>query len=165
MQVALKFAMREDLVEDLLHETEIYAGPLANLQGRCVPRCFGMYAGLRGEDGRIIGCLVVEWFGDVIRRSFGKLSADLRWRIFQNLAEIHTQGLIHNDFAERNVLVAKDGDVRIIDFDMAQSHHDCQHMDHWTGGVNLSSTTMVCQEDIKFEELTRVWNQGLRLKN
>ena len=47
-----------------------------------------------------------------------------RVKILQRLGEIHRQGLLHGDFAERNVL-EKDGDVRLIDFDNAVFGHEC----------------------------------------
>ncbi|KIM43765.1 hypothetical protein M413DRAFT_69042, partial [Hebeloma cylindrosporum] len=45
-------------------------------------------------------------------------------RILQQLGEIHRQGFLHGDFAERNVL-QRNGDVRLIDFDQAVPHHRC----------------------------------------
>lgn len=46
-------------------------------------------------------------------------------RILERLGEIHRQGLLHGDFAERNIL-EKDGDVRLIDFDNAIPGHRCR---------------------------------------
>jgi hypothetical protein len=135
----LKFALREDLISDLAEEANIYTGVLRPLQGIAVPYCHGLYAGL-GEAGEPIACLMLERWGECIGQPFERLPLELRcgnfWcllqpgfnssgriRILQRLGEIHRQGLLHGDFAERNVLEL-DGDIRIIDFDQTE-RHDC----------------------------------------
>ncbi len=49
--VALKFAMRGDLIGHLVEEAELYLGPLAPLQGSTVPRYHGLYIGLVDDEG------------------------------------------------------------------------------------------------------------------
>ncbi|KAJ7632723.1 hypothetical protein FB45DRAFT_913289 [Roridomyces roridus] len=121
--LALKFAMREDLIDALKEESRVYSGALHSLQGSVIPRCFGLYVGV-GEEDQQIGCLVLEHFGECIQQPFSFLPLDLKIRIMDSIASIHRQGLLHGDFAERNVLV-QDGDVRIIDFDQTEWGHDC----------------------------------------
>lgn len=141
--VALKFAMREDLIPYLAEEAGVYTGALEPLQGRAIPYCYGLYVG-SGEDGQSIACLVLEHWGECLHQPFDKLSLDIRYaipaysghvffththftriRILERLGEIHRQGLLHGDFAERNVLEL-DGDIRIIDFDQTEDHNcDC----------------------------------------
>lgn len=148
--VALKFAMRDDLIDDLVREASVYTGVLGGLQGHVVPRCYGIYAGTM-DDGQTVACLALEYWGECLRRPFDRLSVDLRCvyivrtlplnvhfflsfysanfslqrlRILQQLGEIHKRGLIHGDFAERNVL-ERNGDIRIIDFDQT-SRHECR---------------------------------------
>ncbi|KAF5345965.1 hypothetical protein D9756_010922 [Leucocoprinus leucothites] len=132
--VALKFAMRDDLIEDLVEEANIYAGVLSSLQGAAIPYCYGLYVGTM-NDGQTVGCLVLEYWGECLRRPFDRLPVDLRLRILQKLGEIHKQGLIHGDFAERNVL-ERNGDIRIIDFDQT-IRHDCQCHSNFRPGEKL----------------------------
>ncbi|KAF8960729.1 hypothetical protein BDZ97DRAFT_1832592 [Flammula alnicola] len=133
--VALKFAMRDDLIADLVEETEMYIGPLEPLQGSTVPRCYGLYAGTGMED-QAIACLVLEYWGEVIQKPFSQLPMELRVRILERLGKIHQQGLLHGDFAERNVL-QKNGDVRIIDFDRAVPHQHCDFDMNFHAGEKL----------------------------
>ncbi|THU80253.1 hypothetical protein K435DRAFT_784150 [Dendrothele bispora CBS 962.96] len=116
--VALKFAMREDLMEDLAQEAAVYLGPLKSLQGKTIPRCFGFYTGL-GEEGQEIACLMLEYWGEGLRTSFSALPLDLRLKTLERLRELHRCGVHHGDFAERNVL-QQNGDVRLIDFDQVE---------------------------------------------
>ncbi|KAK7020529.1 hypothetical protein R3P38DRAFT_2970014 [Favolaschia claudopus] len=123
--LALKFALRDDLVGALEQENRVYRDALQALQGTAVPRCFGMYSGV-DEDGQQIACLVLEFWGSVLGEPFPVLPLDLKIQILQRLGAIHREGkLLHGDFAERNVLF-HEGDVRIIDFDQTQSDHDCR---------------------------------------
>jgi hypothetical protein len=74
--VALKFAMRGDLITDLIEETEMYLGPLEPLQGSTVPQFYGLYAGT--EDDQEIACLVLEYCGDIIPQRFDLLPMEVR---------------------------------------------------------------------------------------
>ncbi|KAF8638429.1 hypothetical protein AX17_002211 [Amanita inopinata Kibby_2008] len=172
--VALKFALREDLVADLAEEACAYTGVLKPLQGTTVPRCHGLYAGTR-DDGQMIACLVLEYWGQCLHQPFKKLPLSIKWvfspsrlarpissslpftssfhllththththihthgthqriRVLHQLGQLHRQGLLHGDFAERNVL-EMNGDIRIIDFDQLKDH-DCRcDMDFRPGG-------------------------------
>ncbi|KAF9479118.1 hypothetical protein BDN70DRAFT_834830 [Pholiota conissans] len=121
--VVLKFAMRSDLISDLVEETEMYLGPLEPLQGSAVPRFYGLYTGT--ENDQDIACLVLEYCGESITKRFSLLPMNLRVRILEHLGEIHRQGFLHGDFAERNVL-HKNGEVRLIDFDRTIPDHHCR---------------------------------------
>ncbi|KAF9010255.1 hypothetical protein BDQ17DRAFT_1226862, partial [Cyathus striatus] len=109
--VALKFAMRDDLIADLVEEADAYTGALKPVQGSAVPRCYGLYVG-EGDEGQTIACLMLEYWGESLRQ---------RMQILNRVGEIHKQGLVLGDFAERNIL-EKNGDIRIIDFDMTTPH-------------------------------------------
>ncbi|KIM43764.1 hypothetical protein M413DRAFT_443666 [Hebeloma cylindrosporum] len=80
--VVLKFAMREDLVDDLIDEDHMYAGPLEPLQGSTVPRCYGAYSGMT-DEGQLVGCLMLEDWGEVLEKPFRQLPMDLRYAQFQ----------------------------------------------------------------------------------
>ncbi|KAF9562061.1 hypothetical protein CPC08DRAFT_706940 [Agrocybe pediades] len=119
----MKFAMREDFIEDLAQEASMYAGPLKTLQGTTIPESYGLYVGTL-DDGQCVACLLLECWGDVIRKPFSQLPMQTRVRILERLGEIHKQGFLHGDFAERNVL-QKNGDIRLIDFDQVVPDHHC----------------------------------------
>ncbi|KAK2464503.1 hypothetical protein APHAL10511_003482 [Amanita phalloides] len=147
LNVVLKFALREDLIPSLAEEACAYVGALKPLQGKTVPVCYGLYAGAR-EDGQMIACLVLEYWGQSLRQPFRRLPLNLkldlplhisfiwshglmdaylhssiRLKILHQLGELHRCGFHHGDFAERNIL-ERNGDIRIIDFDEF-IEHDC----------------------------------------
>ncbi|KAJ7271884.1 hypothetical protein B0H12DRAFT_1091868 [Mycena haematopus] len=132
---ALKFAMREDLVLGLEEESRIYCNALQTLQGTTIPRCFGIYTGI-GEAGQQIACLVLEYWGECLQQPFPVLPLDLKIQILERLGAIHREGLLHGDFAERNVLL-HEGDIRIIDFDQTESGHDCRCKMNFRPGEKL----------------------------
>lgn len=74
--VALKFAMRDDLITNLVDEANVYAGRLKPLQGAAIPRCYGLYAGTL--NGQTVACLVLEYWGECLRRPFERLPVELR---------------------------------------------------------------------------------------
>ncbi|KAJ6623547.1 hypothetical protein B0H10DRAFT_1686405, partial [Mycena sp. CBHHK59/15] len=78
-------------------------------------------------------------------------------QILQRLGDIHRQGLIHGDFAERNVLL-QDGEIRIIDFDQTQSGHQCQCNMNFRPGEKLPDV-----EEFGCEQLWRVCLSDLRI--
>jgi hypothetical protein len=123
INVVLKFALREDLIPSLAEEACAYVGALKPLQGKTVPVCYGLYAGAR-EDGQMIACLVLEYWGQCLRQPFRRLSLNLKLKILHQLGELHRCGFHHGDFAERNIL-ERNGDIRIIDFDEI-TEHSCQ---------------------------------------
>ncbi|KAJ7741516.1 hypothetical protein DFH07DRAFT_751003 [Mycena maculata] len=82
-------------------------------------------------------------------------------QILERLGAIHSAGLLHGDFAERNVLLHK-GDIRIIDFDQTESGHDCQWKMTFRPGEKLPDMEEfgcdqlweVCRSDL------RIWDTG-----
>ncbi|KAJ7046901.1 hypothetical protein C8F04DRAFT_1062110 [Mycena alexandri] len=154
---ALKFAMREDLVDDLEEEGRIYCDALQTLQGTAVPRCFGMFTGM-GEEGQPIACLVLEYWGECLQQPFQVLSLDLKIQILERLGAIHREGLLHGDFAERNVLLFE-GDVRIIDFDQTESGHDCHCKMDFTPGEKLPDMEEFgCDQLFEICRYLRIWD-------
>ncbi|KAK0192451.1 hypothetical protein F5146DRAFT_1039983 [Armillaria mellea] len=133
IHLALKFALREDLIPALLHEAHMYSAHLERVQGRAVPYSWGFFMGFLcdsshgaavHEDGEPIACLVLEYWGDALPIRFDHLEKGVRVHILNKLGEIHRCGVHHGDFAERNVLYSdKNGvDFRIIDFDQTEPH-------------------------------------------
>lgn len=79
-----------------------------------------------------------------------------RIRILERLGEIHRQGLLHGDFAERNVLEL-DGDIRIIDFDQTEEHNcDCDM--NFRPGEKLPDA-----EEFGCEQLWEICRSDMRL--
>lgn len=75
--VALKFAMRDDLISNLVEEASVYTSVLEPLQGETVPNCYGLYAGTM-DNGQTVACLVLEYWGECLRRPFDRLPVELR---------------------------------------------------------------------------------------
>ncbi|KAJ3739959.1 hypothetical protein DFH05DRAFT_475930 [Lentinula detonsa] len=76
--IALKFALREDLVDDLVQEAQVYEGALRSLQGGVVPRCYGLFTGI-GSEGQEIACLALEFWGESLTAPFKTLPIDVRY--------------------------------------------------------------------------------------
>ncbi|KAF8654890.1 hypothetical protein AX16_003319 [Volvariella volvacea WC 439] len=166
--LALKFALREDLIDDLIQEANAYAGPLKPLQGAVVPRCYGLFLGTYDDEegvegGQSIGCLALEYFGENIRVQFRGLPLDSRLRLLQAVSCIHGCGLLHGDFAERNVL-ERDDDFRIIDFEQVQSHV-CPGLSERYNESKLDEIPypedILCPylQELCFEDL-QIWREG-----
>lgn len=75
--VALKFALRDDFVDDLRKEAVTYSSVLEPLQGTVVPRFYGLYTGFDG-DGQAVACLMLERYGECLQHHFEELSLDTR---------------------------------------------------------------------------------------
>jgi hypothetical protein len=86
--VALKFAMRGDLIENLVEEASVYTGALGTLQGAAIPYCYGLYAGTM-NDGQTVACLVLEYWGECLRRPFDRLPVELRYVLHLQYHEIY----------------------------------------------------------------------------
>ncbi|KAJ7172369.1 hypothetical protein C8R46DRAFT_1085709 [Mycena filopes] len=154
---ALKFALREDLVDDLEEEGRVYCEALQTLQGTAVPRCFGMYTGM-GEEGQPIACLVLEFWGECLQQPFQVLPLQLKMQILERVGAIHREGLLHGDFAERNVLL-HDGDIRIIDFDQTEAGHDCHCQMNFTPGKKPEMAEFGCDQLFELcQSYLRIWD-------
>lgn len=75
--VALKFALRDDFIDDLKKEAVVYNNLLVQLQGTVVPKYYGFYTGL-DEDGQPVACLMLEHYGECLQRQFEDLPLDTR---------------------------------------------------------------------------------------
>lgn len=84
-------------------------------------------------------------------------------RILQQLGEIHKRGLLHEDFAERNVL-EHNGDIRIIDFDQT-AHHKCDcDMDFRPGQKLPDANNFGCDQLWEIcRYRMRLWSQYTRI--
>ncbi|KAJ7449914.1 hypothetical protein FB451DRAFT_743961 [Mycena latifolia] len=113
------------------------------------------------EDGLPIACLLLEYWGECLKQPFHLLTLDLRIQILERLGAIHRKGLLHGDFAERNVLL-HNGDIRIIDFDQTESGHDCQCKMNFRPGKLPNIEEFGCDQlwEACRSEL-RIWDAGL----
>ena len=119
-EVALKLlASGADRTDHVLHEAQI----LARISHDNVVKVFE--AGL-DRDGRpfivmdlIQGVDLGTWLAQRARRWDRVIDAFIL--AGRGLAAIHQQGVVHRDFKPRNVLVADDGSVKVVDFGIAAS--------------------------------------------
>ncbi|KLO06490.1 hypothetical protein SCHPADRAFT_946044 [Schizopora paradoxa] len=111
-----------DEADDAIHsEAAAYSGPLAALQGRAVPTCYGLFEGrLRLGPGPPVQywLLLLEDAGFSIR-SFWMLTHDERERVRELYSELHQAGVAHGDVHPRHVLRDKTGKLSLIDFEGA----------------------------------------------
>lgn len=158
LDVALKFALRDDFIDDLEKEASAYIGALEPLQGTVVPRFYGFYTGM-DEDGQSIACVMLEHSGECLRRHFAELGLDTRLLILERLRAFHRRGLHHGDFAERNVLQDDSGDIRLIDFDQTDVH-DCGGDFFMRPGQRVPRYEDVCCEWLKdiCGSYLRIWD-------
>jgi hypothetical protein len=78
LRLALKFAFRDDFLDDLVDEARVYTFFLKSIQGKSVPKCYGLYSA-ELEDGQTVGCLVLENCGDCLQQEFEVLHSDAKW--------------------------------------------------------------------------------------
>ncbi|ETW75426.1 hypothetical protein HETIRDRAFT_331517 [Heterobasidion irregulare TC 32-1] len=100
--IVCKLAYGLNNVRKLEHEAGLYRGKLKALQKTVVPTCHGYFVG-HTDDG-IIGCLVLDYCGGPVDLVFSALPRSFRLDLVDAICHIHEAGIVHNDFAERNVL-------------------------------------------------------------
>ncbi|KAL1741505.1 hypothetical protein HDZ31DRAFT_26981, partial [Schizophyllum fasciatum] len=132
-------ALREDLVASLTAEYLAYSTHLRSLQGKLVPRCYGLFVSNRlalGEEIPAQAALVLSYAGAPPPIAFPQLPDMVKREILRALQELHGTGIVHKDLAERNILLEplrSDGNVtgpddfrvHIIDFDAIEVGHKC----------------------------------------
>ncbi|CAL1694053.1 unnamed protein product [Somion occarium] len=115
--VATKWARGFAGIRNLQHELDIYQDHLRDLQGVCVPRCFGLYTGK--AEGNDVGCLVLEWCA-------GKKPVDeheVIRQVMTAITAIHKVGIIHNDLPNpQHVAAGNNNKIHILDFSKANTH-------------------------------------------
>ncbi|KAH9921922.1 hypothetical protein B0H21DRAFT_841884, partial [Amylocystis lapponica] len=104
----------------LQREARIYH-KLYDCQGDVIPVSFGLYEGMAG--GRSISCLVLQYCGERMKGTLLEASWTFKSDVMGCLTRVHSLGVQHNDFDERNIVVrAEDGYAFLIDFDHATDH-------------------------------------------
>ena len=74
--IVLKFTTKAESVKDLETELGIYNNQLKELQGKCVPRCYGLFKRC-SEEGPPLHCLVLEYVGKPVNEPKGFMSLDI----------------------------------------------------------------------------------------
>jgi len=105
----------------LREEAEIYHR-LTNCQGSTIPRCYGLFEGKLGKKS--VSCLVLEYCGERLETLLSEMGWNFKFDVLDCLMDIHNEGVQHNDFAERNVVVRDGKRPFIVDFELAIAH-DC----------------------------------------
>ena len=64
------------------------------------------------------------------------------WQILVGLESLHSHGIIHRDIKGSNLLVDRDGSLRLADFGLARLHRRrCSRRDGKDNGTNISSSS------------------------
>jgi Protein kinase domain len=111
----IDISKRNDGMEQFDHEVAMYK-VLQRLQGLHIPRLLAY--------GSLGGLLIVIVFENVGRCITKEEAAEREVEINEVLGEIHKKGIMHNDLRLPNIMVDKEGKIRIIDFGMATKEDD-----------------------------------------
>ena len=112
-----KFANRKDITERFLREAEILE--LANH-----PNIVKMYSHGPWEHGYYIAMEFIV--GGSLRQYLLetplslKRSLEIILEIAYGICHLHTHGIIHRDLKLENILVTEEGEIKVIDFGIAQ---------------------------------------------
>ncbi|KAF8075349.1 hypothetical protein FPV67DRAFT_1728604 [Lyophyllum atratum] len=159
--VVLKLALGLQALEDLTQEANHYA-KLTAVQGTIIPRFYGFYEGrCASHSRRRVGCLVLEYCGEPVVGKFKDLPLNERVKILNVLARLHTHGMDHGDFAERNV-VTQNGEYRLIDFTYLDKKHECFFDGDWMAGAHIKDVgSMGCGMLKRAAYYMEIWDNPL----
>ncbi|KAH9922679.1 hypothetical protein B0H21DRAFT_765855 [Amylocystis lapponica] len=120
--VVCKFTYGKRTLERLRHEAAIYRDQLKDLQGKIVPKLYGLYEG-EMDDEELSGCLITQYCGKHPNSMpFCGTSWQSKSSVLLALLKIHKAGVQHGDFFEDNVVYTPKGHPRIVDFGGAEAH-------------------------------------------
>ncbi|KAH9940251.1 hypothetical protein B0H21DRAFT_710946 [Amylocystis lapponica] len=157
-------AGKDNAVRRLQDEYDVYQ-TLAELQGDCIPRCYGLYEGIAGDE--FVSCLLLQDCG----RKISEINADApdlwmtRWafreRVMKNLEHIRNYkvnyGFMHGDFDANAIVVDDTGRPFIIDFDQASEHNGCEEENIIFHCMPPPSGAIQCQELFSAAVLMQAW--------
>jgi serine/threonine protein kinase len=110
-----------EMVDHFLFEAKIIS--LANH-----PNIVKLYDHGKWEEGLYIAMEFIRGVSlrqFLMQQSFSlKRCLDIVLQIAYALCHLHTHGVIHRDLKPENVLISEDGEVKVIDFGIAQLHED-----------------------------------------
>ncbi|KAJ7780312.1 hypothetical protein DFH07DRAFT_794577 [Mycena maculata] len=109
----------EDDRETVRHEGLVYSflGMVGNLD--ISPRYYGVF-----EDSVGSVALVLDYGGTAVK-SFNTLTRKQAQILFDKAVAMHAVGVVHNDLEPRNIVQDLEGELRIIDFHVADMGHRC----------------------------------------
>lgn len=189
VEVVCKVARKEKYVLRLHVEAELYTTSLLNLQGRVVPRFYGLFEGTMGDDEGSVCVMILQYCGPSLSTPFGCFGIPFRYvrlsrisftlgnaqsdlshrkKIFEVMAEIHKAGVVHGDFRERNFLCDSERHIWVINFALAYPHSDeCTSIptDVTFYGKNESASTIACWEILEIGAELGIWYLGKHLSS
>ncbi|KAH9923209.1 uncharacterized protein BXZ73DRAFT_51069 [Epithele typhae] len=125
-EVVCKVGTGPRLVERIRHEARLYRTKLAPLQGRFVPRCFGLFEGV--VEGVETSCLVLSYEGEPTQHSLHTTGIDFRRKAVSALQALHKVGVAHGDFNERSIVLRPTSCPVLVGFGGAVEH--CCNLGH-----------------------------------
>lgn len=129
-RVALKVIRAKLISEDALKRFEVEGHTLAKLSHPGVAQVFS--AGIHEEDGASVPFFAMEYVADADEITTWVESQGLtqrqRLELFADVCEAvahgHQRGVIHRDLKPQNILVNESGQMKVIDFGVAQVEED-----------------------------------------
>ncbi|KAJ6581038.1 hypothetical protein B0H19DRAFT_1113373 [Mycena capillaripes] len=128
MRIAVKMAVprdnndsegKDDERETIRQEGLVYDVLAKSGKQWITPRYYGVF-----EDRTGTVALVLDHGGRALK-TFKNLSGEQARRLFDKAVEMHSAGVLHDDLVPRNVVEDSEGELRIIDFHIAKTHHRC----------------------------------------
>ncbi|KAJ3537305.1 hypothetical protein NM688_g6712 [Phlebia brevispora] len=108
------------------HEAAVYENKLADLQGICVPRFYGLFTGTIAD--KPASCIILEDCGVALQGYFSAYPQEVSIKSFQLLMAVHKRGVEHRDFWPRNIVVdnvEQPTRYNLIDFEGSYPRHQC----------------------------------------
>ncbi|KAH9934050.1 uncharacterized protein BXZ73DRAFT_77143 [Epithele typhae] len=155
-EVVCKVGTGPRLVERIRHEARLYRTKLAPLQGRFVPRCFGLFEGV--VEGVETSCLVLSYEGEPTQHSLHTTGIDFRYvlgtfllhrvsstpwgasvgrrKAVSALQALHKVGVAHGDFNERSIVLRPTSCPVLVGFGGAVEH--CCNLRHPSSSTSPS---------------------------
>ncbi|KAJ7241885.1 hypothetical protein B0H12DRAFT_1132865 [Mycena haematopus] len=87
------------------------------------PRYYGVF-----EDRIGTVALILDDGGRALK-TFSNLSVEQGHKLFNKVLDMHSAGVRHDDLEPRNVVQDSEGELKIIDFHVAEMNHRCRGKD------------------------------------
>ena len=160
-------------------EYSFYSNELSHLQGKHVPRCYGIFRGKL--YGRRVYCLLLEYVGLPERAGLLNMTMDERYAavsvhpqgamftvhlncrldLIDALMLIHRAGIRHNDIRGPNVCFLADSGPYIIDFEHAQRHTCRRALNVQEGAIAPDQYDFQCDEIWELANDLEIWRPGM----